>query len=487
MSSTNTGQANNFDVPSMSAGPWGLSKTTQGFSNTLPNSIKYTRKGYAQGLLSFDSACERIKARRYTGSYVFYEVTKEDGSTVIVKSKAAVRGNDVYRARVWNRHKELLSFCEINDKISYIIPHPSGGHTCNILKCTLNVRPPWARDGKGGWDRDEFNSWYLNYFYDLFVKRIRNAFPGVVVAKSLEVSTKELLGWIHINAILVFPNHSFPVYQHTSRLNTHRNGDPIKSWRLKYYYSHAAIKAGDYANISKEFFEYSWDCGHVDVRAVTGPHDLAEYTLKYHIKEFTDKVSHDTQELTFSTLSLYDKRCFSFPRASEIRGTKDFTETVIDYTTELDNDGPVNFPRLDIILHNPLDIKFLGHFLDVNDNFNGNLWFEVVEHPPSEIDKGFFGNYSLGLPVDTISTWDSGSRQVNGLWVQSATNPSVEHHRLLGDSKKYSHLKEMVDTHSDRETKDTKSANVPGNLVIVSCSISNAYIDEHYRKDYSWL
>lgn len=419
-------------------GPWGLSRNTQGFSDTLPNSVKYTRKGYADKLLDFDSACTRIKARRYTGSYIFLEKTQEDGSTVIIKAKTAIRGNDVYRARVWNRHKELLSFCEVNENLSYIIPDASDGHVCNILKCTLGVTPP--SNINGGWERDEFNSWYLNYFYDLFIKRIRNNYPGVVVAKSLEVSTKKIRGYIHINVILVFPNHSFPVYYHTSRYRKHIDGTPIKSWRLKYYYSHAAVNDGKDANISKDFFEDAWDCGHVDVRAVTGPHDLAEYTLKYHIKEFTDKTSHDTQELTFSTLSLYDKRCFSFPKASEIRGTKDFTETVIDYTVGLDQ-GPVSFPRLDIIPHNSLDIRFLGHFLDVNDNFNGDLWFELVDRPPPEIDLGIFGTYSLGLPVDTISTWDSGTRMLDGLWIQS-TRPSAVHHRLLGNSKKYSDLKE---------------------------------------------
>ncbi|GAI38248.1 unnamed protein product, partial [marine sediment metagenome] len=190
---------------SINTGPWGLSRNTQGFSNTLPNSIAYTRKGYAQGLLNFESACERIKARRYTPSYVFFEKDLEDGSTVIVKSKTAIRGNDVYRARVWNRHKELLSFCKSNDKISYIIPCASGGHTCNIIKTTLTVTPPSHPDG--GWDRDEFNSYYMDYFYDLYVKRIRNAFPGVVVAKTLEVSTKKLRGCFHINVILMFPNH----------------------------------------------------------------------------------------------------------------------------------------------------------------------------------------------------------------------------------------------------------------------------------------
>ncbi|GAH94344.1 unnamed protein product [marine sediment metagenome] len=417
------------------SGPWGLSKNTSGFSDTLPNSINYTRKGYFQGLLSFDSACERIKARRNTSSYIFFEITKDDGSTEIVKSKAAVRGNDVYRARVWNRHKDLLSFCEVNDKISYIVPDKHGYH-CNVLKATLTVNPK-------GRDRDDYNSNSMNHHYDLYVKRIRNQFPGVVVAKTLEVNTKKIRGWFHINVIMLFPDDSFPVYQHTSKLNTHRkNGHPIKSWRLKHYSSASAVNAGKSANISKEFFADAWDCGYVDVRAISGPRDLAEYTLKYHIKNFTDKKSHETQELTFSALSLYNKRCFSFPNASAVRGTRGFTDTVINHTVELEGQT-VNFPELDIISHNSLECRFLGHYLDVHDNFNGNLWFEIVDRPPTEIDKGFFGTYSLGLPVDTISTCDSGFRWVDGLRVQLIKNPDIERSRLLGNSKKYSHLKEL--------------------------------------------
>lgn len=411
------------------AGYWGFSKKTQGFSDTLPNSVSYTRKGYAEGLLDFDSACARIKARRYTSSYIFLEKLQEDGSTHIIKAKTSIRGNDVYRARVWNRHKELLSFCELNDKISYIVPKLDGGFTSNILKFTLTVTP--TTNINGGWERDEFNSWYSNYFYDLFIKRIRNLYHDVVIAKSLEVSTKQLRGYIHINVIAVFPNHSFPVYHHVSK---HRvsNGKPVKSWRLKTYEM-------------KQDFDDMWDCGHVDVRAVESPHDLSEYALKYHLKDFTNKQSHETQELTLSVLSLYDKRCFSFPRASEIRGTQGFTETIINYTVGLEQ-NTVFFPELDIIPHNSLTCRFLGHFLDVHDNFNGDLWFEIVDHPPPEVDNSaIFGDekpYSLGLPVDTISTWDTGTRMVDGLWIQSIKNPNVEHHQLLGNSKKYSDVKE---------------------------------------------
>ncbi|GAI08473.1 unnamed protein product, partial [marine sediment metagenome] len=336
-----------------------------------------------------------------------------------------IRGNDVYRARVRSRHEELLSFCELNEKISYIVPD-GRGFNCNILKFTLTVTPP--TNINGGWERDEFNSWYSNYFYDLFIKRIRNKYKGVVVAKSLEVSTKIVRGYIHINVIAIFPDQCFPVYRHSSKYRVDRKNKPVKTWRLKTYEM-------------KQEFDDMWDCGHVDVRAIETPHDLAEYSLKYHLKEFTDKQSHETQELTLSVLSLYDKRCFSFPEASVLRGTKGFTETLISYTVGLEQ-KEVLFPRVHIIPHNSLETVFLGHYLDINDNFNGELWLEIVDHPPPEVDPSFLGDYSLNLPVDTISTWDSGFRWVNGLRVQLIKTPSIERSRLLGNSKKYSHLKE---------------------------------------------
>ncbi|GAH55572.1 unnamed protein product, partial [marine sediment metagenome] len=250
---------------SINTGPWGLSKQTQGYSDTLPNGIGYTRKGYAQRLLSFDSACDRIKARWETDSHLYFEYDRENEKTgeietVTLKHKASVRGNDVYRARVWNRHKDLLTFCEVNKDISYIIPDDHG-HRCNVLKFTLTVTP--TTNINGGWDRDEFNSFYGSYFYDLFIKRIRNEYPGVVVARSYEVSTKEVRGFLHFNVIAIFPDHEFSVYEHTSRYRKHQDGTPIKSWRLQYYYEDKAIE-DSHPKKSKEFFNDLWDCGFVD-------------------------------------------------------------------------------------------------------------------------------------------------------------------------------------------------------------------------------
>ncbi|GAI69047.1 unnamed protein product, partial [marine sediment metagenome] len=52
---------------------------------------------------------------------------------------------------------------------------------------------------------------------DHFIKRLRNAYPGVVVARSYEVSTQKARGMLHINVIAIFPDHEFSVYEHTRR------------------------------------------------------------------------------------------------------------------------------------------------------------------------------------------------------------------------------------------------------------------------------
>jgi len=361
----------------------------------LPSPVGYVRKRFFNGDIDFDFACKMIKTRRETNSSCFFKYDVEDFKGDLAekytRSKSSFRGNDVYRARVWNRHKELLLFCELNNKISYIVPSEKGP-ICNILKGTLTVYP-------GSFDRDEYNAFRVNRFWDLFTKRIRNEYPGVVISKTLEVSTKKARGYIHINVILIFPNHSFPVYLHTSKKTKNSRGEYAKSWRLKDYNT-------------KRWFGDMWDPGFVDIRAVKGPGDLAEYSLKYHIKYFQDPVSSKTQDLTLSTLSLYNKRAFSFPKSSLKRGSLSFCETVINYTVGLDNPNPVFFPRLDIIKHNSLDYKFLGHLVDYYGRFDPSIWHEDLDKPPDEfmtedyIQKMIAEDYLR----PTLSVWDSGSR-----------------------------------------------------------------------------
>ena len=357
---------------------------------TLPNSINKTRYCYAYNYINFNAACNQIKERRETNSYLYFKRNHEDGSKDYVKSKCSIRGNDVYRARVWNRHKELLKFCELNNDINYII-HDDHGHHSNILKFTLTV------DSKN-WNRNEFNSFYSSYFYDLFIKRIRNNYNGVVVARSFEVSTKKARGYLHFNVIVIFPNHEFPVYLHKSKYRKHLDGTPIKTWRLKTYQM-------------KKNIDNLWDCGSIDVRAVTSPKDLAEYSLKYHLKYFTDKKSKETQDLTLSVLSLYDKRAFSFPKSSVKRGTQGFTETIINYSVGLEQ-TTVFFPRLDIITHNSLNCEFVGIYLDFFNEESNGLWYEIVDHPPPEVNPLVDYDYVYETPLieQPLCVFDSGDR-----------------------------------------------------------------------------
>lgn len=366
----------------------------------LPSPVDYVRKQYFNGLIDFDWACGMIDVRRDTPCYLFFNVSDNDGKVVTVKAKTPFRGNDVYRGRVWNRHKDLLLFCECNKNINYIRHSSDIGDYSQILKFTLTV-------DVNGWSRDEFNIFYGQYFYDLFTKRIRNEFPGVVFAKSLEVSTKKARGYFHYNLIAIFPDHKFPVYHHIHKKRDSfgyrvpkydSRGNPVKSWRLK-----------DYS--TKVMFSDLWDAGFVDVRAVTSPTDLAEYALKYHIKDFTNLECKSNQKLTLSTLSLFNKRAFSFPNASSVRGTLSFAETVVNYTVGLDPTETVVFPapRLDIINHNSLDCKFLGHFVDYHVEYASETWFEIVDKPPDSLDP--LGLYEGCFPEPPfLCSRDSGSR-----------------------------------------------------------------------------
>jgi len=369
----------------------------------LPYPLRSTQRSYFSGRIGFDRAVDSINLRRCIPSFLFYNVDDPEVGRYCVKSKASFRGNDVYRARVWNRHKELLTFCELNKDISFINWVPDSGFNSSVFKFTLTVDP-------GGWDRDVYNKFYSQYFYDLFIKRIRNLYPSVVVARSTEVSTKRARGYVHFNVVAVFPDDCFPVFLHTSKQVKNCYGEYVKSWRLRDY-------------DMKTFFGDLWDPGFVDVRSVKDTNDLAEYTLKYHLKYFRNDKNRATQDLTLSTLSLYDKRAFSFPRESVARGCSDFCETVIDYTVGLDK-KQCFFPRLDIICHNSLiddrKIDFEGFFVDYNDDYD-DIWYEIVDKPPDSVNeyenwKGF-----TGIDVELCSR-DDGFRYDPDRWDDDGDN-----------------------------------------------------------------
>jgi len=371
---------------------------------TLPYRISGIRDLYKSGDIDFDSACNLITNKRDFSSYVVFSGVHDNGFKEYVISKCSFRGNDVYRARVWNRHLELLRFCELNKDKSFIVSSKDSGFVSSVLKFTLTVDPK-------RFSRDDFNSSMCSYYYDLFIKSLRNHYPDVVIARSYEVSTKKARGYLHVNVVAVFPDCSFPVYLHKSKKSLDRNGNPVESWRLKNY--------SDKTSIS-DF----WECGFVDIRSVKDPNDLAEYSLKYHIKEFTKKSNKSNQDLTMAVLSLYNKRAFSFPRASVARGSADFVETVINYTVGLDSSDPVVFPRLDIINHNSLDYVFEGFFYDIYNGYDPKVWNLVLEHPPPEIDPVCpYENYMLNPNAVELCVFDSGARLINDYFVNPVFVP----------------------------------------------------------------
>lgn len=365
-------------------------------SLTLPNSVGRVQESFFNERISFDTALKQMEFRRSVPSYLFFKRHNENGSFSFVKAKASVRGNDVYRVRTYSRHSELLKFCELNDGVSFIKPE-SVGHSCGVLKFTLTANP-------SHFDMVSFNSYYVNYFLDLFVKRLRNIYGNIVVCRSFEVSKKKARGFIHVNVVVLFLDKMLPVFRHESKRRSCVDGKPVVTWRLSSF-------------ALKESFAELWDCGFLDVRAVVDSHDLAEYVLKYFVKEFHDKEAKANQSLTLSTLSLFSKRSFSFPLGSVKRGSHSFVESVINFVlensyAEFGSETEVSFPRLDTIPHNSLEFEFLGIFLDFHDEYDSNIWSEIVDKPPPAIDESpMYEDIWLEMGVSVMMCrFDSGSR-----------------------------------------------------------------------------
>jgi hypothetical protein len=261
----------------------------------------------------------------------------------------------------------------------------------------------------------------------LFCKRLRNYFPVVSIARSTEVTKDFARGYFHVNVIVLF-DEGLPVYEHRSKKRRNSKGNSVVSWRL-----------ADYS--LKSAFADLWDAGFVDVRAIESPKDLCEYALKYHIKEFTNKDCKENQRLTLSTLTLFGKRSFSFPRGSESRGIPNFAEAVISYTVEVNEaqsgDNMVNFLlRLDIIVPNSLEYSFLGCKLDVNSDYANGLWFEVLDKPPDLSSVLFsFGVDSPDSLADAMHYVDSGARFFIDGYL------SKPKRRRVCDKKKYEFLR----------------------------------------------
>lgn len=326
---------------------------------SIPTQLNQIRKLYEKGLIGFDDIPLLVKNWRDDDKYLSFKVTDNKGNITYLYSKCSKRGNDIYRSRVQKKQKELLEFCENNDMI---LIDWDGGNVfySNILKMTLTVNSKKV-------SRDVFNKRLCSYYVDLFAKRIRNKYSNVKIARTYEVSDN---GFLHVNLVLIFPNHRFRVRYHKSKKKRNCKGKPVETWRLLDYQQ-------------KREFDNLWEPGFIDIRAIENTKDLIEYTLKYQIKYFTHKPSQKKQDLTLGILSFYNKRSFSIPKSFKIalydivNKKKGFDREILNRST-----------RLDIIKHNSLTFEFIGIFSKDDTPFVENKWYFETEKPPPgyEID-----------------------------------------------------------------------------------------------------
>jgi hypothetical protein len=300
-------------------------------------SVSNARKEYFSNRCSLDEACHSISVWRGNNMYLCFRGETPNDEVKYYYQKASKRGNDVYRWRVKNRFKKILDFSEENKDLSFIEESKDGYFCSHLKEQTLTVDP-------GKYSLNDFNSRICSKELDRQIKRIRNVYPDVKVSRTYEVFTNKAKGFLHVN-------------QKNERL-----------WRLRNYKD-------------KVFFQSSWGCGFVDVRAVSTAQDLLEYCLKYHIKYFKNVKAKGNQDLTLSVLTLFNKRAFSI--------SDSFTDAIISYSHSLGVSGDSS--RLDTIMHNSLgencSFQFLGVVHESELNFTPEGWFFVRDEPPPSLSK----------------------------------------------------------------------------------------------------
>ncbi len=361
-------------------------------------SVGNARKEYFSKRCSLDDACHSISIWRDNDMYLCFRGETSNHEMKYYYQKASKRGNDVYRWRVKNRFRKILDFAEENKGLSFIEKSNDGCYCSHVFKLTLTVNPT-------RYSLDDFNSQLCSKELDRQIKRIRNIYPDVKVSRTYEVFTDKAKGFLHVNQVFFFPSNSFPVFLYVNKRNK-------RSWRLKNHED-------------KLFFQDSWSCGFVDIRAVSNAQDLLEYCLKYHVKYFKNMRAKGNQDLTLSVLSLFNKRAFSIPDS--------FTDSIITYAQSLGVTGGSS--RLDTVLHNSLDesvvFQFLGVIRESELDFMPEGWFFVRDDPPPALLK--YQDPESGKVVSKVyvsllrrdSGWRMPKRVVSNLRVGSATLEGV--------------------------------------------------------------
>jgi hypothetical protein len=342
-------------------------------SSVVPYNVRQIRSFYNCGLIDVDVSNGLIDCWRERRSNIILSVENR-GNVSYFGFMASKRGNDVYRHRVYSKHKELFDFCD-NNKIDYVYSR-DGKYYSKILKLTNTV-------DINRYDLNDFNKNVCSREYDLFIKRLKIIDSKVVVARSYEVFFDKAKGYLHINVIAKF-NKEFEVFFHKSKKSFHVDGSPVYTYRLRSY--------SDKQKLGK-----LWRCGHVDIRAVSDTNDLIEYCLKYHIKHFTNPYNQKQQRFTLSTLTLFNKRGFSIPQK--------FTDVIVNYSPV----GTESFEvRLDKYMHNSRSCELSDDLCEISFKFLGIIegydeqdWFFNLDEPPPEFDNY---NFILNNSYDLVET-----------------------------------------------------------------------------------
>jgi len=159
--------------------------------------------------------------------------------------KCSKRGNDVYRNRVYRRFKKIL---DSKQKRGMIYRRRGvKGMDSNSLILTLEydsnrygISESWRR-GSADWNR--------------FVSAVRRRYGRVSVLRGYESHES---GVLHIHAVLVFHDHSFPIF-------SYRGNYRVQGKRTE--------------------FEPLWNHGYLDIKAVSNAKDASTYIPKYLMKQ----------------------------------------------------------------------------------------------------------------------------------------------------------------------------------------------------------
>jgi len=207
-----------------------------------------------------------------------------------VALKCAKRGNDVYADRVKSRLKPLKKAL---DHLKTMKTPPSRSRdlqTTKMLYVTLtydtsrgSMTQAWKNIGS------EYNN---------FMSRLRSEYGKVSILRCWEAYEN---GYPHIHALLVFHDHDFTTFQHTSKKIKNRDGSPRTSRRI--------------LRRSKNKISSMWH-SNVDIQAPSSTEQAVKNVLWYVGKNITKASSkiNDKMLLTFVATWFHRKRCFSMSK-----------------------------------------------------------------------------------------------------------------------------------------------------------------------------